>query len=127
MLSHCVCVISGTYIHFANQGKRAEVSTERERSNRYFLFLFWYFQFHFPVFAMLHVSSLVSVAKSRGQGLQIHHNYSNLSPPHHRATTECLPHICLEVAATLLHNQLRFNYRAMIATSSNKEREKRAG
>ena len=68
----------------------------------------------------MRLSSLISVAKSQGQGLQIYHNYSNLSPPHHRATTACLPHICLDVAATLLHNQLRFNYGAMTATSSNK-------
>lgn len=72
-------------------------------------------------FTMLRLSSLVSVAKSQGCGLPIHHNYSNLSPPRHRVTTACLPHICLEVAATLLHNQLRFNYRAMIVTSSNKD------
>lgn len=99
---------------------------ERERESRtWILFsVFGYCQLQPLAFAMLRISSLVSVAKSQGQGLRIHHNYSNLSPAHHRATTACLPHICLEVAATLLHNQLRFNYRAMIATSSNKDREK---
>lgn len=75
---------------------------------------------------MMHLSFLISVAKSQAQGLQIHHNYRNLSPPRHRTTKACLPHICLEEPATLLHNQLRFNYRAMTATSSNKSGEKAA-
>lgn len=75
-----------------------------------------------PALAILRLPFLVSVAKGGGQGLQIHHNYSNLSPPCHKATPACLPHICLEAA--LLHNHLRFNYRAMIATSSNRDWEK---
>lgn len=95
--------------------------SDRERKKKW-VFFFILFQFRSLVFAMLHLSFVVSVAKSWGQGLQIHHNYSNLSPPHHRATTACLPHICLEAA--LLHNHLRFNYRAMIAMSFNKDREK---